>query len=92
MPTYLDNNATTPLDPRVRDAMLPWLGAQFGNPSSIHGFGQAAREAVEEARAEVAALLGGLPAEVVFCASGHRGQQRRAVRRRAPARAGGATC
>ena len=70
MPTYFDNNATTPLDPRVREAMLPWLGEQFGNPSSIHGFGQAAREAVEEARAEVAALLGGLPAEVVFCASG----------------------
>ncbi len=70
MPTYFDNNATTPLDPRVRDAMIPWLGEQFGNPSSIHGFGQAAREAVEAARAEVAALLGALPAEVVFCASG----------------------
>jgi len=67
---YFDNNATTPLDPRVRDAMLPWLGERHGNPSSVHAFGQAAREAVEEARAQVAALLGALPAEVVFTASG----------------------
>lgn len=70
MPTYLDHNATTPLDPRVRDAMLPWLGETFGNPSSIHGYGQAAREAVEEARAQVAALLNARPAEIVFTASG----------------------
>jgi cysteine desulfurase len=67
---YLDNNATTPLDPRVRDAMLPWLGERHGNPSSVHAFGQAAREAVEEARSQVAALLGASPPEVVFTASG----------------------
>jgi len=67
---YLDHNATTPLDPRVREAMLPWLGERFGNPSSVHGFGQAAREAVEEARTAVAALLGARPAEIVFTASG----------------------
>lgn len=67
---YFDHNATTPLDPRVLDAMLPWLGARHGNPSSIHRFGQAARNAVEEAREEVAALLGGRPPQVVFTASG----------------------
>jgi cysteine desulfurase len=70
MPTYLDHNATTPLDPRVRAAMLPWLGETFGNPSSVHGYGQAAREAVETARAQVAALLGAKPPEIVFTASG----------------------
>ncbi|MEO8503783.1 MAG: cysteine desulfurase family protein [Acidobacteriota bacterium] len=69
-PVYLDHNATTPLDPRVRDAMLPWLGEIFGNPSSAHAFGQVAREAVERARAAVAELLGGRPAEIVFTGSG----------------------
>jgi cysteine desulfurase len=67
---YLDHNATTPLDPRVREAMLPWLGERFGNPSSIHRAGQAARNAVEEARERVAALIGARPPEVVFTASG----------------------
>jgi len=69
-PVYLDHNATTPLHPRVRAAMLPWLGERHGNPSSIHSFGQAARNAVEEAREKVAALIGGRPPEVVFTASG----------------------
>ncbi len=67
---YFDHNATTPLDPRVREAMLPWLGERFGNPSSIHRTGQAARNAIEEARERVAALIGGRPPEVVFTASG----------------------
>jgi cysteine desulfurase len=67
---YLDHNATTPLHPAARAAMLPWLGEQHGNPSSIHRFGQMARNAVEEAREKVAALLGARPAEVVFTASG----------------------
>ena len=67
---YLDHNATTQLDPRVREAMLPWLGERFGNPSSIHRVGQAARNAVEEAREHVAALIGARPPEVVFTASG----------------------
>jgi cysteine desulfurase len=70
MAVYLDHNATTPLHPRAREAMLPWLGERHGNPSSIHAFGQAAREAVEEAREQVAALIGGRPPEVVFTASG----------------------
>jgi cysteine desulfurase len=67
---YLDNNATTPLHPRAREAMLPWLGETHGNPSSIHRFGQAARNAVEEAREKVAALLGARAPEVVLTASG----------------------
>ena len=70
MAVYLDHNATTPLHPRAREAMLPWLGERHGNPSSIHAFGQAARNAVEEAREKVAALIGGRPPEVVFTASG----------------------
>ena len=67
---YLDNNATTPLDSRVRDAMLPWLGELHGNPSSIHSFGQHARDAVENARLEVAALIGARAPEIVFTCSG----------------------
>ncbi len=68
--TYFDHNATTPVDPRVRESMLPWIGDQFGNPSSIHAFGQAAREAVERAREQVATLLDASPAEIVFTATG----------------------
>ncbi|HSK80045.1 MAG TPA: cysteine desulfurase family protein [Thermoanaerobaculia bacterium] len=67
---YLDHNATTPLDPRVRETMLVWLGERHGNPSSLHRFGQAAKNAVEEAREKVAALLGARPPEIVFTASG----------------------
>lgn len=70
MAVYLDHNATTPMDPRVRDAMIPWMGQIWGNPSSVHGFGQAAREAVEEARSQVAQLIGARPAEIVFTSSG----------------------
>lgn len=67
---YFDHNATTPLDPRVREVMVPWLGERFGNPSSIHSWGREAREAVERAREHVAALIGAQPADVVFAASG----------------------
>ncbi|HEY3566786.1 MAG TPA: cysteine desulfurase family protein [Thermoanaerobaculia bacterium] len=68
---YLDHNATTPLHPKAREAMLPWLGGgSHGNPSSVHRFGQAAREAVEGAREQVAALLNARPLEVIFTASG----------------------
>lgn len=71
MAVYLDHNATSPLDPRVRDAMLPWLGERHGNPSSLHQFGQAAREAVETAREQVVRLIrGGEPLEVLFTSSG----------------------
>ena len=67
---YLDHNATTPLDPRVLDAMLPILRDGFGNPSSLHWFGQQARAAVDTAREQVAALIGASPGEIVFTGSG----------------------
>lgn len=69
-PAYLDWNATTPLDPAVREAMLPWLGAGFGNASSRHEYGRQARAAIDEARARVAAALGAHPTEVVFTSGG----------------------
>ncbi|HUK86694.1 MAG TPA: cysteine desulfurase family protein [Terriglobales bacterium] len=68
---YLDNNATTPLLPEVREAMLPYLGEeQFGNASSIHHYGQQTRAAVERAREQVAALVGCRQAEIVFTSGG----------------------
>jgi cysteine desulfurase len=67
---YLDYNATTPLDPAVIEAMLPWLREGYGNPSSAHTLGRSAREAVEKSRASVAALIGAQPDEVVFTGGG----------------------
>lgn len=67
---YLDNAATTPIDSRVFDAMLPWLRDEFGNPSSGHAHGRAARSAVEQAREHVATLIGADPAEIVFTSGG----------------------
>lgn len=69
-PIYLDNAATTPLDPRVADAMRPWLDGTFGNPSSLHAVGRRARQAVDEGRAQLAALLGAGAAEIIYTASG----------------------
>jgi cysteine desulfurase len=69
-PVYLDHAATTPVAPEVRAAMLPYLGEVFGNPSSAHAAGRLAREAVDEARARVAAALGCAPGEVVFTSGG----------------------
>ena len=70
-PIYLDYNATTPVDPAVLDAMLPYLQGEFGNPSSSHAYGVHAHAAVEAARASLAALLGCSADELVFtgCAS-----------------------
>ena len=66
-PVYLDNQATTPCDPRVVQAMLPWFTEFFGNPHSAeHALGRQAEAAVEQARAQVAALIGAEPREVVF--------------------------
>ena len=66
-PVYLDNQATTPLDPRVLDAMLPWFTERFGNPHSAeHRMGQDAADAVERARAEVATLIGAEAREIVL--------------------------
>jgi cysteine desulfurase len=69
-PVYLDNAATTPLDPRVLESMLPHLGGRRGNPSSLHAFGDSAREGLEEARGSVAALIGASPEEIVFTSGG----------------------
>src|SRR5215469_14048064 len=67
---YLDYNATTPVEQEVLDAMLPYFTADFGNASSIHTFGQKARDAVETAREQVAALLGARSQEIVFTSGG----------------------
>jgi len=67
---YLDHSATTPLDPRVLEAMGPFLGGSFGNPSSLHEEGRVTRAAVDNARAQVAALIGAEPEEIIFTASG----------------------
>lgn len=69
-PIYLDYNATTPVDPAVLEAMLPYLRDRFGNPSSQHAYGQAVRSALDEARADVAALLGAGSAEILFTSGG----------------------
>jgi cysteine desulfurase len=70
MPIYCDHNASTPLRAEVLDAMLPYLREQFGNASSVHALGSRARCAVEAARAQVAALIGARPAEIVFTSGG----------------------
>lgn len=67
---YFDHSATTPLDPRVLEAMGPYLGGAFGNPSSLHHEGRVARAAVDKARAQIAALIGAEPEEIIFTASG----------------------
>jgi len=69
-PVYLDYNATTPIDRRVAEAMVPYLYEHFGNPSSAHPYGVQAKRAVERARAQVAALLGCQIAEIVFTSGG----------------------
>jgi cysteine desulfurase len=69
-PIYLDYNATTPVDPRVVDAMLPYLDVHFGNPSSAHHYGAAPREAVAAARDRLARLVGADGEEIVFTGSG----------------------
>ena len=69
-PVYFDHNATTPLDPAVLAAMLPYLAEQYGNPSSRHEYGRAARRAVDEARQRVAAAVGAHPTEVIFTSGG----------------------
>jgi cysteine desulfurase len=69
-PVYFDHAATTPVDPQVLEAMLPYFGERYGNPSELHRLGREARVAVEEARAEVAAALGAGEKEIVFTAGG----------------------
>jgi cysteine desulfurase len=67
---YLDNAATTPLDPRVLESMLPHLGGRRGNPSSLHALGNSARDALEEARESVASFIGASPEEILFTSGG----------------------
>ena len=69
LPIYLDYNATTPVDPLAAQTLEPWLRERFGNPSSAHLYGKEAKAAVETARAEVAALIGGRPGDMIFCGS-----------------------
>jgi len=69
-PIYLDYNATTPVDPKVFETMLPFLRGDFGNPSSAYELGRRARNAIETARAEVASLIGALPDEILFTSGG----------------------
>src|SRR5438128_9804651 len=69
-PIYLDYNATTPIDPAVRAAMLPFLGEEFGNPSSAHAYGRAAHSALEKARQQLAELLHAELDEIVFTGGG----------------------
>ena len=67
---YFDHNATTPLDPEVREAMLPYWGEIYGNPSSVHHVGRLARAALDDARDRVAHVFGCKPSEIVFTSGG----------------------
>ncbi|MCX7167271.1 MAG: cysteine desulfurase family protein [Rhodocyclales bacterium] len=69
-PVYFDHNATTPMDPRVLEGMLPYLAGQYGNASSRHEYGRAARRAIDEARQRVACSVGAHPTEVIFTSGG----------------------
>jgi cysteine desulfurase len=69
-PIYLDHNATTPADPAVVDAMLPWFGERFGNASSVHQFGREAKVALEQSRETVAGVINCQPAELYFTSGG----------------------
>lgn len=70
MKVYLDNNATTRTDPEVVEAMLPYFTEKYGNPSSIHSFGQGVRKAIDDAREKVAAILNATPREIYFTSGG----------------------
>src|SRR5437867_13341635 len=67
---YFDYSATTPLDPQVREEMLPYLGEVFGNPSSVHHVGRQARAILDDARDRAAKVLGCKPSEIIFTSGG----------------------
>ena len=77
---YFDNAATTPLDPEVLEAMLPFLSQHYGNPSSLHGPGRQVRAAIENARKTVAHLINAAPAEITFTSGGTEADNYAAVR------------
>ena len=70
MEAYFDHLTAAPVLPEVREAMLPWLGERYGNPSSLHTRGQSAKEAGEAAREQLASLIGGQASEVIFTSCG----------------------
>ncbi|MEO0333795.1 MAG: aminotransferase class V-fold PLP-dependent enzyme, partial [Bacteroidota bacterium] len=70
MQVYLDNAATTALDPAVLEAMLPYMTDHYGNPSSTHAHGRQTRSAIEQARKKVAELLNVIPSEIFFTSGG----------------------
>lgn len=70
MPVYLDHNATTPLHPDVLEAMMPYMTGLYGNPSSVHRFGRLTRDALEQARTQVARLVGAQVNQIVFTSGG----------------------
>src|SRR5688500_7746800 len=72
-PIYLDHSATTPVRPEVLEAMLPFFGPRFGNPSSVHRWGREARVALDEARERLAGCLAAHPDEVCFTSGGTEG-------------------
>jgi hypothetical protein len=78
---YLDHAAGTPVRPEALEALLPWFSRGFANPSSLHGSGQEARRALEEARERVAAFLGADPAEILFTAGGTESDNAKAASR-----------
>jgi cysteine desulfurase len=69
-PVYLDYNGTTPIDPEVAQALLPYLTEHFGNPSSTHAYGHLVRNAIDAARRSVAEFIGGSPDEIIFTGGG----------------------
>jgi len=70
MPVYLDHNATTPISAEVVDAMMPYMTGIYGNPSSMHRYGRVARDALEQARAQVAKLVGAQSNQIIFTSGG----------------------
>src|SRR5688572_6912173 len=70
---YLDHSATTPVDPRVLEAMLPYFSEIYGNPSSMHDYARQSEKAVEQARQKVAEILNCQPKEIVFTSGGSEG-------------------
>lgn len=83
---YADNAATTAMSRTAIEAMLPYLDKIYGNPSSLHSVGQVAKEALEAARADIAACLGAQPNEIYFTSCGSESDNRPYARRRTSAR------